>query len=120
MTSHARGSAGREATTGVLKAARPGTRPGGYRPEELALRRVRRLEALKSLVVGLLLFAVVASALVASEALFFSAQAAAWLLFPLLVGVRRTLEAGSAFMLISLGVLTVAGLAQEGPAYLLP
>jgi hypothetical protein len=35
----------------------------------------------------------------------------AWLLFPLLVGLRNTLDAGCTFMLISLGVVVVVGFA---------
>jgi hypothetical protein len=45
---------------------------------------------------------------------------AAWLLFPLLVGLRNTLDAGCAFMLILVGVMLVVGLAHNGPGYLLP
>jgi hypothetical protein len=77
-------------------------------------------EALRSVSVGLLLFAVVASAITGAEAAFYSALLAAWLLFPVLVGLRNTLDAGCAFMLISLGVMLVVGLAQNGPGFLLP
>lgn len=77
-------------------------------------------DALKSVSVGLLLFAVVASTITGSEAAFFSTLLFSWLLFPLLVGLRNTLDAGCAFMLISLGVMLVVGLAQNGPGYLLP
>jgi hypothetical protein len=81
-------------------------------------RGFRTWEALKS--VGLLLFAVVASTITGSEAAFFSTLLASWLLFPVLVGLRNTLDAGCAFMLISLGVMLVVGLGQNGPGYLLP
>lgn len=77
-------------------------------------------DALKSVSVGLLLFGVVASAITGSEEAFFSTLLFAWLLFPLLVGLRNTLDAGCAFMLISVGVVVVVGLAQNGPGYLLP
>ena len=45
---------------------------------------------------------------------------AAWLLFPLLVGLDRTLDAGCAFMLIAVGVVLVVSAAQNGPGSLLP
>jgi hypothetical protein len=74
------------------------------------------LEALTSAGVGLLLFSVVVSVIARAEIVFFSTVLAAWLHFPMLVGIRNTLEAGCAFMLISLGVVMVVGLAQNGPA----
>ena len=80
--------------------------------------RVR--DALKSASVGLLLLSVVASTIAGSETAFFSTVLASWLLFPVLVGFRHTLDAGCVFMLISLGVMIVVGLAQYGPGYLLP
>ena len=70
--------------------------------------------ALDSAVVGLLLFSVVASAIAGAGAVFYGTVFAAWLLFPLLVGFRNTLDAGCAFMLISLGVLVVVEVAQNG------
>lgn len=70
--------------------------------------------------VALLLFTVVASAIGGAEAVFFSTVLFAWLLFPILVGLRNTLDAGCTFMLISLGVMLVVGLAQNGPGLLLP
>jgi hypothetical protein len=76
--------------------------------------------ALKSAGVGLLLFAVVASAIAGAEAAFYFTLVAAWLLFPVLVGLRNTLDAGCAFMLISIGVMLVVGSAQSGLGYLLP
>jgi hypothetical protein len=45
---------------------------------------------------------------------------AAWRLFPLLVGVKNTLDAGCAFMLVSLGVVVVVSVAQDGLGTLLP
>jgi hypothetical protein len=77
-------------------------------------------DALKSAGVGLLLFAVVASTIAGAEAAFLFTVLAAWLLFPLLVGLRNTLDAGCAFTLISVGVMLVVGLAHNGPGYLLP
>jgi hypothetical protein len=70
--------------------------------------------------VGLLLFSVVASTIAGSEAAFVSTLLASWLLFPVLVGLRNTLDAVCAFMLVSLGVMMVVGFAQHGPGYLLP
>ncbi|MGH3146953.1 MAG: hypothetical protein ACRDTR_14255 [Rubrobacter sp.] len=87
--------------------------------------RVRRgryvlLDSLKSGVVVLLLLSVVASAIVGSEMALFVTMLVAWSLFPVLVGLRNTLEAGCAFMLISVGVLVVVGVAQSGPGYFVP
>lgn len=76
--------------------------------------------ALESAVVGLLLFSVVASSIAGSEVVFFSTVLAAWVLFPLLVGFRNALDAGCAFMLISLGVVVVVGVAQNGLDALFP
>jgi hypothetical protein len=81
-------------------------------------KRVR--DALKSASVGLLLLSVVASAIAGAETAFFSTVLASWLLFPVLVGFRNTLDAGCVFMLISIGVMMAVGLAQHGPGYLLP
>ena len=75
--------------------------------------------ALDSAVVGLLLFSVVASAVAGVEAALYGTVLAAWLLFPLLVGFRNTLDAGCAFMLISLGVVVVVEAAQNGPGSLI-
>jgi hypothetical protein len=45
---------------------------------------------------------------------------ALWILLPVVVGFRNTLDAGCAFMLVSLGVVVVVGVAQNGVGYLLP
>jgi hypothetical protein len=59
-------------------------------------RRGDRLgEALKSAGVCLLLFSVVVSAIAGAETAFFFTILAAWLLFPMLVGYRNTLDAPS-------------------------
>ena len=58
--------------------------------------------------------------LAGAEAAFFTTVLAAWLLFPLLVGLRNTLDAGGAFMLIALGVVVVVGVAQNGLDILFP
>ena len=75
---------------------------------------------LESAAVGFLLFSVVASSIAGSEAILFTTVLAAWVLFPLLVGFRNTLDAGCAFMLISLGVVIVVGVAQNGLGVLFP
>ena len=67
-----------------------------------------------------MLFSVVVSAIAGAETAFFFTVFTAWLLFPMLVGFRNTLDAGCAFMLISLGVVMVVGIAQNGLGYLLP
>ena len=82
--------------------------------------RNRAWDAPKSTGVGLLLLSVVALTIAGSERGFFSTLLASWLLFPMLVGFRNTLDAGCAFMLISLGVAMVVGIAENGPGYLLP
>jgi hypothetical protein len=74
-----------------------------------------RLRAVfESVVVGLLLFSVVVSTIAGAEAALLFTVLAAWLLFPLLVGLKNTLDAGCAFMLISLGVVVVVWVARNG------
>jgi len=90
----------------------------GYK--ERARHGDRLRDALKSAGVGLLLFSVMASAIAGAETAFFLTILAAWLLFPMLVGLRNTLDAGCAFMLISLGAVIVVGIARNGLGHLLP
>jgi hypothetical protein len=66
------------------------------------------------------MFSVVGAAIAGAEVALFVTVLTAWLLFPVLVGIRSTLDAGCAFMLISIGVLVVVGLAQNGPGSLMP
>jgi hypothetical protein len=82
--------------------------------------RYRLLDSLKSGAVGLLLLSVVVSVILGSGMALFATMLVAWALFPVLVGLRNVLEAGCAFMLISVGILVVVGVAQHGPGYLLP
>jgi hypothetical protein len=82
--------------------------------------RYRLLDSLKSAVLGLLLLFVVVSVVVGSGMALFATMVVAWLLFPVLVGFRNVLEAGCAFMLVSVGILVVVNAAQHGPGYLLP
>lgn len=77
-------------------------------------------DIVESLVVGLLLLAVVVSAISGSGLALFVTVLAAWVLMPFVVGVRNTLDAGCVFMLITIGILLVAGLAEHGPGYLIP
>jgi hypothetical protein len=70
--------------------------------------------------VALLLFAMVVAAIVGAQTVFLLVLLAAWLLLPLLVGLRSTLDAGCAFMLIAVGVVVVVALARNGPGSLLP
>jgi hypothetical protein len=74
----------------------------------------------KSAVVGLLLLSVVVSVILGSGMALFVTMAVAWSLFPVLVASRNVLDAGCAFMLISVGILVVVGVAQHGPGYLIP
>jgi hypothetical protein len=66
------------------------------------------------------MFSVVGASIAGAEVALFVTVLTAWLLFPVLVGIRSTLDAGCAFMLISIGVLVVVGLAQNGPGSLMP
>ena len=91
-------------------------RAGRERPEDWCGDR----SLLGPLIVGLLLFSVVASSIAGAGTVFFSALLAAWILLPVLVGVRDALDAGCVFMLISLGIVVVVDLAQNGLDYLLP
>jgi hypothetical protein len=75
---------------------------------------------LKSGVVGLLLLSVVVSVILGSGMALFVTMVVAWSLFPVLVASRNVLDAGCAFMLISVGILVVVGVAQHGPGYLTP
>jgi hypothetical protein len=75
---------------------------------------------LKSGVVGLLLLSVVVSVILGSGMALFVTMVVAWSLFPVLVASRNVLDAGCAFMLISVGILVVVGVAQHGPDYLIP
>lgn len=83
-------------------------------------RRDRLVEVFRSAGLGLLLFSVVAAVIAGAQTVFFFTLLAAWILLPLLVGFRNTLDAGCTFMLISLGVVVVVGVAQNGAGYLLP
>jgi hypothetical protein len=78
------------------------------------------LAGLKSGVVGLLLLSVVVSVILGSGMALFVTMVVAWSLFPVLVASRNVLDAGCAFMLISVGILVVVGVAQHGPGYLIP
>ncbi len=80
----------------------------------------RARDGLKSAGVGLLLLSVVVFVIAGAQTVFFFTLLAAWLLFPVLVGLRSTLDAGCAFMLISVSVVVVVGVAQNGLGYLLP
>lgn len=96
-------------------ASKSGKRIGGDVRTKGTLR-----DSLESAGIGLLLLAAVVSALSGSGPALYSTVLAAWALFPLLVGLRNTLDAGCIFMLITVGVVLVVGLAQNGPNFLLP
>ena len=62
----------------------------------------------------------VASSIAGAGTALFCTVILACALFPLLVGTRDALEAGCVFMLISLGIVVVVGLARYDPDTLLP
>jgi hypothetical protein len=73
-----------------------------------------RLEpTLGSVVLASLLLCEVAAAMVGAKAVFFSAIVAAWLVLPAVVGLRNVLDAGCFYMLISLGIVVVVGVASH-------
>jgi hypothetical protein len=74
---------------------------------------------LGSVVLASLLLCEVASAIVGAQAVFFSTLVAAWLVLPVIVGLRNVLDAGCFYMLISLGIVVVVDVAQYGPISLL-
>jgi hypothetical protein len=57
--------------------------------------------------------------MVGAEAVFFSTIAVAWLVLPAVVGLRNILDAGCYFMLVSLGIVVVVGVASHGVGSLL-
>ena len=75
--------------------------------------------ALESAVLAGLLFAVVASVMVGSQAALLGAVLGAWLALGAIVGVRNVLDAGCFFMLLVVGVVLVVDLATNGPTSLL-
>lgn len=85
------------------------------------IRAEKQLQAvLKSAVVGVLLFSVLASFIVGAKEMLLLTLLVAWLLFPALVGIRDTLDAGCVFKLIALGLVMMVGLARNGPSSLVP
>ena len=81
--------------------------------------RGRLGSTLGSLVLASLLSCEVAAAMVEAEAVFFSTIVAAWLILPVIVGLRNVLDAGCFYMLISLGIVVVVDVARYGPISLL-
>jgi hypothetical protein len=67
---------------------------------------------LGSVVLASLLICEVASAIVGAETVFFSTIVAAWLVLPVIVGLRNVLDAGCFYMLTSLGIVVVVGVAS--------
>jgi hypothetical protein len=57
--------------------------------------------------------------MVGAEAAFFATIVAAWLVLPVVVGLRNVLDAGCFYMLISLGIVVVVDVARYGPISLL-
>jgi hypothetical protein len=88
--------------------------------ENRARHRDRIQDVFRSAGVGLLLFSVVVAVIAGAQTVFFFTLVALWILLPVVVGFRNTLDAGCAFMLVSLGVVVVVGVAQNGVGYLLP
>jgi hypothetical protein len=77
-------------------------------------------EIFESVAVGLLLLAAAGSAISGSGLTLFATVLAAWVVLPFVVGLRNTLDAGCAFMLITIGMLLAVELARHGPGYLIP
>ena len=50
--------------------------------------------------------------MVGAETVFFSTIVAAWLVLPVVVGLKNVLDAGCFYMLISLGIAVVVGVAS--------
>jgi len=57
--------------------------------------------------------------MVGAKAAFFLTIVAAWLILPVVVGLRNVLDAGCFYMLISLGIVIVVDVARYGPISLL-
>lgn len=74
-------------------------------------------EAAGSVGIGVLLFVVVASSIAGSGAVFSVTLILTWILLPALVGLRNTLDAGCAFMVVALGTAMVTTLARNGPGW---
>ena len=68
---------------------------------------------LGSVVLASLLLCEVAAAMVGAEAAFFSTIVVAWLILPVVVGLRNVLDAGCFYMLISLGIVVVVSVASH-------
>ena len=68
---------------------------------------------LGSVVLASLLLCEVAAAMVGAEAVFFSTIVVAWLILPVVVGLRNVLDAGCFYMLISLGIVVVVSVASH-------
>lgn len=75
---------------------------------------------LESGAIWLLLLAAVVSAISGSGPAMFSTMLTAWTLFPFLVGLKNTLDAGCFFMLVTVGIVGTVDLARSGAGYLLP
>ena len=73
--------------------------------------------ALESVAVSSLLLLMAVSTIAGAEGALFFTVLAAWLLFPLVVGLRNTLDAACVFMLVSLGVVVVVWIARHGLLY---
>jgi hypothetical protein len=107
---------GRDAEGGGTECARR----NGWVGEGWSPAHQRFFDWLKSGAVGLLLLSVVVSVIFGSGMALFVTMVVAWSLFPVLVAFRNVLDAGCAFMLISVGILVVVGVAQHGLDYLMP
>ena len=117
-----REGSGRDVEEGDMRFVRSEGRVGPGWPST----RYRLFDLFKSGLVGLLLLSVVVS-VIAGPGMgllpgmgLFATILVPWALFPMLVSLRNVLEAGCAFMLISVGILVVVGAAQHGPGSLLP
>jgi hypothetical protein len=83
-------------------------------PGDGAHRSGWRLDVVSGSAVLVLLVSEVASLLMGMGALYFASIVAAWFVLPAVVGFKNMLDAGSYFMLVSLGILVVVDLAGQG------
>ena len=66
----------------------------------------------ESAALGLLLLALVVSAVAGYDGTFLLTVVAGWFLLPLIVGLEGTLDAGLVFMVVAMGIFVAVGFAR--------